>query len=272
MLEHIQEASNYIRTKSFIKPQFAIVLGSGLSNLASEIDQEISIPYRDIPNFPVSTVEGHSGELILGHLEGIPVIALKGRFHYYEGYTMKETTLPIRVFKDLGVKTLLLSNASGGLNPNQKIGDLMVITDHMHLFEDNPLRGKNYDELGPRFPDMSEPYSEEYIALARKIDQDKGLNLKYGVYAGTAGPNYETRSEYKYFRIIGADAVGMSTTAETIVAVHGGMRVFGVSVISDMGVEGQVVEISHDEVQAVAQSAGPKMVTLFTELIKNISL
>lgn len=268
MLDHIKAAADFIKTQTNLKFNTGIVLGSGLGDLGEEIQIDCAIPYNEIPHFPVSTVEGHSGKLLIGHLNNIPVIALQGRFHYYEGYSLKETTFPIRVFKALDVEHLLLSNASGGLNPAQKIGDLMVLTDHLHLFPDNPLRGKNYDELGPRFPDMSEPYSNAYIQQAKKIGEKHQLNLHFGVYAGTPGPTYETPAEYKYFRTIGADAVGMSTTAETIVAIHGGMKVFAVSVISDLGVEGSIVEISHEEVQEVAAQAGPKLSILFKEMLQ----
>lgn len=271
MLNRIKETKEFIAQKLNYSVEIGIVLGSGLGSFREEIEVDLELDYKDIPNFPVSTVEGHHGKLIVGKLQGIPVVVLQGRFHYYEGYGMKETTFPIRVFNALGVKTLLLSNASGGLNSAQKIGDLMVIDDHIHLFSDNPLRGKNIDELGPRFPDMSEPYCNKLIQLARKIDAEKQLNLHYGVYLGTSGPTYETRSEYKYFRHIGADAVGMSTTPETIVAVHSGMKVFGVSVISDMGVEGQIVEISHEEVQEVAAMAAPKLSIIFKEMVKAIA-
>lgn len=271
MLDRIQEAADFIRSQTKLEFKIGIVLGSGLGDLGKEIETDVALDYEAIPNFPVSTVEGHSGKLILGKLEGVPVIALQGRFHYYEGYSLQETTFPIRVFRALGVENVLLSNASGGLNPSQKIGDLMVLTDHIHLFPDNPLRGKNYDELGPRFPDMSEPYSKNLIAKAKEIGEQNNLNLQFGVYAGTTGPTYETPAEYKYFRIIGSDAVGMSTTAETIVAVHGGMKVFAVSVISDLGVEGSIVEISHEEVQEVAAKAGPKFSILFKEMVKFIN-
>lgn len=271
MLNLIQQSTEYIQSKTSIKPVIGIVLGSGLGGLVKEIDVEVSLLYNEIPNFPISTVEGHQGKLLLGKLEGVPIVALQGRFHYYEGYSLKETTFPIRIFKALGVENVLLSNASGGLDPNHKVGDLMVITDHLHLFPDNPLRGKNYNELGPRFPDMSEPYSKSFIELARMIGEENNLGLHFGVYAGTSGPTYETPAEYKYFRFIGADAVGMSTTAETIVAVHGGMKVFGISVVSDLGVEGSIVEISHEEVQEVASKAEPKLSLLFRGMVKQIA-
>lgn len=272
MLDRIAESAKFIQSKTNLKFKTGIVLGSGLGGLKKDIELESELDYSTIPHFPLSTVEGHSGKLLIGKLNGEPVIALQGRFHYYEGYSLKETTFPIRVFKALGVENLLLSNASGGLNPEQSIGDIMIITDHIHHFPDNPLRGKNYDELGPRFPDMSEPYNNSLIEKARQIGDQNELNLKFGVYVGTSGPTYESRSEYKYFRFIGGDAVGMSTTAETLVAVHGGMRVFGASVISDLGVEGKIVEISHEEVQEVAAQAEPKLAILFKEMVKHLAV
>ena len=271
MLDRIYQAADYIKNRSSENYEVAMILGSGLGSLVKEIDIIHEIDYGEIPNFPVSTVEGHSGKLILGQLSGIAIIALQGRFHFYEGYTLQETTFPIRVLKAIGVKTLLLSNASGGLNPQHKIGDIMLIDDHIHLFPDNPLRGKNIAELGPRFPDMSEPYSFDLLQLAEKLCSKHNIPVHRGVYLGTQGPNYETKAEYKFFRKIGADAVGMSTTSETIVAVHSGMKVFAVSVIADLGVEGQIVEISHEEVQAVAANVEPKLSLLFKEIITKLS-
>ena len=206
MLQQIQDAANFIQQKITNQPTIAIVLGSGLGDFGKEIKNAVAVPYEEIPHFPKSTVEGHKGQLLIGEVDGVHVIALQGRFHYYEGYTLQETTFPIRVFKALGIENLLLSNASGGLNPEQRIGDLMVITDHIHLFPDNPLRGVNIDELGPRFPDMSEPYSLKFVEWAKKINEIHNLELKYGVYAGVQGPTYETKAEYKYLRIIGAEA------------------------------------------------------------------
>jgi len=272
MLDRIRESAEYIQSKSNLNFKIGIVLGSGLGGLKKDIDIKCELDYSEIPHFPISTVEGHSGKLLMGKIDDTPVIALQGRFHFYEGYSLQETTFPIRVFKALGVESLLLSNASGGLNPEQSIGDVMIITDHIHHFPDNPLRGKNIDELGPRFPDMSEPYNFSLIEKAREIGNANDLNLKFGVYVGTSGPTYESRSEYKYFRFIGGDAVGMSTTAETIVAVHSGMKVFGASIISDLGVEGKIVEISHEEVQAVAAKAEPKLSLLFKEIVKHIAV
>lgn len=271
MLDRIQESADFISKKTSRSFKIGIVLGSGLGKLAEAVENKIELDYGEIPNFPISTVEGHSGKLIIGELGGVSVIAMKGRFHYYEGYDLKKATFPIRVFKALGVTHLLLSNASGGLHPDHEIGDIMVLTDHIHLFPDNPLRGKNYDQLGPRFPDMSEPYCKQLIDESKKIAKEAGFKLHYGVYLGTSGPTYETKSEYKYFRYIGADAVGMSTTPETIVAVHAGMKVFAASVVSDLGVEGKVVEISHEEVQEVAAQAEPKLAQLFKKLVKSIA-
>jgi len=267
MLDHIHQAADYIKTKSAESFEIAMILGTGLGSLAKDIDVIQEIQYEEIPYFPVSTVEGHSGKLILGQMSGVAIIVLQGRFHYYEGYTLQETTFPIRVLKAIGVKTLLLSNASGGLNPLHKIGDIMLIDDHIHLFPDNPLRGKNITELGSRFPDMSEPYCFDLLQLAENLCLKHNIQVHRGVYLGTQGPNYETKAEYKFFRRIGADAVGMSTTSETIVAVHSGMKVFAVSVIADLGVEGQIVEISHEEVQAVAAIVEPKLSLLFKEMI-----
>lgn len=271
MLENIKECAEFLRAYIEDKPRIGIILGSGLGSFDQEIQIKESLNYEEIPHFPVSTVEGHSGNLLIGKVNEVSVIALKGRFHYYEGYSLKKATFPVRVLKELGVEYLLLSNASGGLDPNHKIGDLMVLTDHIHLFPDNPLRGKNYDELGPRFPDMSEPYCSKMIDFVEGLNEDKNLGLHQGVYLGTPGPTYETKAEYKHFSIIGADAVGMSTTAETIVAVHAGIKVFGISVISDLGVEGKIVEISHEEVQDVAYKVAPKISLVFKALINYIS-
>ena len=273
MLDHIQESADYIRRVLNLEKavRAGIILGSGLGDFVEVLQNTQHIPYEKIPHFPISTVEGHDGELILGEIDGKQILALKGRFHYYEGYSLKQATFPIRVFKALGVEHLLISNASGGLNPQQGIGDLMLIEDHIHLFPDNPLRGKNQAELGPRFPDMSDPYESKLRQIAKSIAKANDIDLKEGVYLGTSGPTYETPAEYKYFRTIGADAVGMSTTPETIVARHADMQVLAVSVISDMGVEGQIVEISHEEVQEVAQLAAPKLAVLFKELVQQLT-
>ncbi len=270
MLERIQETANYLRNKMQTRPETAIILGTGLGSLAEEITDKNEILYKDIPNFPVSTVEGHSGKLIFGRLGGKDIMAMQGRFHYYEGYSMKEVTFPIRVMRELGIKNLFVSNASGGTNPNFKIGDLMIITDHINYFPEHPLRGRNIP-YGPRFPDMSEAYDKEFIRMADTIAQERGIHVQHGVYLGTQGPTFETPSEYKLFHILGADAVGMSTVPEVIVARHCNIRVFGVSVVTDLGVEGKIIEVSHEEVQKAADAAQPKMTEIMKEMIKRIS-
>ena len=237
-----------------------------MGSLVHEITDKYEINYKDIPNFPLSTVEGHSGKLIFGKLGGKDILAMQGRFHFYEGYSMQQVTFPVRVMRELGIKTLFVSNAAGGMNPNFEIGDLMIITDHINLFPEHPLRGKNID-YGPRFPDMSEAYSRELIAKALEIAKEKGIKVQQGVYVGTQGPTFETPAEYKMFHILGGDAVGMSTVPEVIVANHCGIKVFGVSVITDLGIEGQIVEVSHEEVQKAADAAQPRMTTIMKELI-----
>lgn len=266
MLQKIQETAAFLKEKMHTSPETAIILGTGLGSLVHEITDKYEISYKDIPNFPVSTVEGHSGKLIFGKLGEKDIMAMQGRFHFYEGYSMKEVTFPIRVMHELGIKTLFVSNASGGTNPDFEIGDLMIIRDHINLFPEHPLRGKNID-YGPRFPDMSEAYSAELIEQALEIAREKGIKVQQGVYLGTQGPTFETPSEYKMFHILGADAVGMSTVPEVIVANHCGIRVFGVSVITDIGVEGKIVEVSHEEVQKAADEAQPRMTTIMRELI-----
>lgn len=267
MLDKINQTAEYIRSCVSDMPKTAIILGTGLGALVDHIEDKQYLPYKEIPNFPVSTVEGHSGNLIFGKLGNKRVMAMQGRFHYYEGYDMKQVTFPIRVMKALGIKTLFVSNAAGGMNPEFEIGDIMIITDHINLFPEHPLHGKNYDELGPRFPDMSEAYSRRLVKQAMEIAAEKGIRVMHGVYVGTQGPTFETPAEYRYFHIIGGDAVGMSTVPEVIVARHAGIEVFGVSVITDLGVEGVVEEVSHEEVQKAAQAAQPKMMEIMTELV-----
>ena len=267
-LERIKETSEYIKQRVNGKlPKTAIILGTGLGEVVNRINIEVEIPYGEIPNFPVSTVQGPKGRLIFGTLGNKYIMAMQGRFHYYEGYTMKEVTFPIRVMKAIGINTVFVSNASGGMNPNFKVGDLMVITDHINLFPEHPLHGKNIDELGPRFPGMGEAYSKRLIQMARDIAKEKGIRLMEGVYVGTQGPTFETPSEYRYFWRIGGDAVGMSTVPEVIVARHGDMEVFGISVITDLGVEGIVEKVSHEEVQKAAAAAQPIMAMLVQEII-----
>ena len=269
MLEKIQETATYIKGKISTHPETAIILGTGLGSLVHEITDKYEIDYKDIPHFPLSTVEGHSGKLIFGKLGDKDIMAMQGRFHYYEGYSMKEVTFPVRVMHALGIKTLFVSNAAGGMNPDFEIGDLMVITDHINFFPEHPLRGKNIP-YGPRFPDMSEAYNKELINKADIIAAEKGIKLQHGIYIGTQGPTFETPAEYKMFHILGADAVGMSTVPEVIVANHCGINVFGVSVITDLGVEGKIVEVSHEEVQKAADEAQPRMTTIMRELINRI--
>lgn len=269
-LDQIQEAVSLIKKLYSTEVPIGIILGTGLGNLGNQIEVELEIDYKDIPHFPVSTVESHSGKLVFGTLSGKKVVAMKGRFHYYEGYSMKEVTFPVRVMKQLGVNTLMVSNACGGLNPAQEVGDVMIITDHINLFSENPLRGKNYDELGPRFPDMSDAYDRNLIEKALKIGAKHGINLHQGVYAGVEGPNLETPAEYKYLRFIGGDAVGMSTVPEVLVARHSGMRVFGISAITDLGVEGRIHKVDIAYVLAAAAKAEPVMSLVMKELVAQI--
>ena len=226
----------------------------------------MTIPYKDIPNFPVSTVEGHEGKLIFGKLGGKDIMAMEGRFHYYEGYSMKEVTFPIRIMRELGVKTLFVSNAAGGTNPSFRIGDLMIITDHINFMPENPLHGPNIPP-GPRFPDMSEAYDTELIELADRIAAEQCIKVKHGVYLATQGPTYETPSEYRMFARFGADAVGMSTVPEVIVARHCGIRCFGISIITDLGVNGKIVKVTHENVQKAANEAQPRMAAIMREMI-----
>lgn len=269
-MQQLQETVSYIRNLVKGEAHTGIILGSGLGNLANDIQTEIEIPYNDIPHFPVSTVEGHKGKLIFGTLGGKKVWVMGGRFHYYEGYTPQQVAYPVRVMRLLGVDTLLLSNAAGGVQSGFNIGDLMIINDHISLFTINPLLGRNEDQLGTRFPDMSEPYSKELIARAREIAKKHDIELRQGVYLGVTGPTFETRAEYKLIHILGGDAVGMSTVQETITAVHCGMRVFGVSVITDIGIREEDNTITHEEVLQAAKDAEPKLTLLFTELVKTL--
>ena len=267
MLDKIKETAAFLAAKVADMPDTAIILGTGLGTLVDHMEDKQYIPYAEIPNFPVSTVEGHSGNLIFGTLGGKRVMAMQGRFHYYEGYDMKQVTFPVRVMRALGVDTLFVSNAAGGMNKEFRVGDVMVITDHINLFPENPLRGKNYKELGDRFPAMTEPYDHALVDLADKIAAEKGLRLMHGVYVGTTGPTFETPAEYEYFRVIGGDAVGMSTVPEVIVAKHGGMRMFGISVITDLGGKDIHDVPSHEEVQQAAVKAQPTVVALMRDMV-----
>lgn len=272
MLLEIQQTIEYIRKITSTQPEIGVILGSGLGGFSSQIDVEKEIPYSDIPNFPVSTVAGHQGKLVVGTVAGRKIIAMQGRFHFYEGYSLKQITFPIRVMKFLGVKLLILSNASGGLNPEFEIGDVMIIRDHINLMHDNPLLGKNDDEFGPRFLDMSEAYDKKLILKAHQIASESGIKVQEGVYAGVSGPTYETPAEYNYIRMIGADAVGMSTVPEVIVARHMGLKCFALSIITDLGVHGKIVEISHDEVIDAAALAEPKMSALVKKMVETVEL
>ncbi len=267
MLSQIKNTTSFIRNKIPFDPEVGIVLGSGLGGLVDRIGIEAALDYRDIPGFPVSTVEGHAGKLIFGTLGGRRVVAMQGRFHYYEGYTPQQVVFPIRVLKMLGIRTLIVSNAAGGVNPDFHTGDVMVITDHINLLP-NPLIGPNIDELGPRFPDMSEPYSRRLIALADEVASSLGLSLQHGCYLGNTGPSYETRKEYGFYRTIGADAVGMSTTPEVIAACHMSLPVFGLSVITNMGLEGH--KATHEEVQREGKRAQQTMTRLIEGLLEKM--
>src|SRR5580698_8927184 len=270
ILQQIEESVRAIRSQYVLEPRVGIVLGSGLGNLVREIVVEREIPYETIPHFPVSTVEGHQGNLIFGRLCDRPVVVLSGRFHFYEGYTSQQVVFPIRVLKFLGVETLLVSNAAGGMNAAFKVGDLMIIRDHISLFTVNPLLGRNEEGLGPRFPDMSEPYSRELIRKAKIVAERLGMAVHEGVYAGVTGPTFETRAEYKLLHIAGGDAVGMSTVQEVIAAVHAGMKVFALSVITDLGIREDDNIITHAEVLEAADTAAPKLSAIFTGLVRAI--
>ncbi len=267
MLEKVTAATEYIRnTIGSFSPVAGIVLGSGLGSFTKEMEVHFEILYADIPHFPVSTVEGHSGKLIFGKLGGKLVVAMAGRFHYYEGYSTQDVVFPIRVMKQLGIETLLVSNAAGGTGKDFKVGDLMIITDHISFFTLNPLIGKNEDAFGPRFPDMSEPYNKELIKKAEAIAATAGYDLQHGVYMGVTGPTFETRSEYKMIALLGGDAVGMSTVQEVIAAVHMGLKVFAMSVITDIGIREEENTITHQEVLEAAAAAEPKLTHIFREL------
>lgn len=263
----IQETASWLKERMTTSPKTAIILGTGLGQLASEITDSYEFPYSEIPNFPVSTVQGHAGKLIFGKLGGKDIMAMEGRFHYYEGYDMKAVTFPERVMYELGIETLFVSNASGGMNPEFQIGDLMIIDDHINFFPEHPLRGKNFP-TGPRFPDMHEAYDKKLRDLADDIAKEKGIDAKHGVYVGVQGPTFETPAEYRMYRVLGGDAVGMSTVPEVIVARHCGIKVFGISIITDLGGFDVPVEVSHEEVQIAANAAQPKMTEIMREIIR----
>ncbi len=268
--EQIDDALRFIRTKTDSKPPVGIILGTGLGGLVKEIKVQTSIDYATIPHFPVSTVESHHGKLIFGTLSGKSIVAMQGRFHKYEGYSLQQVTFPVRVMKFLGVKSLLISNAAGALNPFFRRGDVMIMADHINLLGDNPLIGKNDDSLGPRFPDMSEPYSKELIAIAEQAALDLRISLRKGVYIAMVGPMLETAAEYRFLRLIGGDAVGMSTVPEDIVAVHMGLKVLGFSILTDECFPDALAPVTLKEVIKVANKAEPKMTAVMKEVVKRM--
>lgn len=267
MINTIKQTAEFIQQKVNFAPEVGIILGTGLGGLVNHIEIAHTLPYNEIPNFPISTVEGHAGRLIFGTLGGKRVVAMQGRFHYYEGYAPEQVVFPVRVMKMLGIENLFVSNASGGINSSFRVGDLMVITDHINLIP-NVLIGKNYNELGPRFPDMSEPYSRALDALATEVAAEKGIKLQYGCYVGTTGPTFETPKEYGYFKAIGGDAVGMSTTPEVIAARHMGLPVFGISIITNAAFSGQ--KSTHEEVQQEGAKAEKRMSALIVGMLERM--
>ena len=269
MLEQIKNTADFLKNKTNFNPKIGIILGSGLGSFVDEVDIKFSFSYDEIPNFPISTVEGHSGKLIFGTVKGKEVVVMQGRFHYYEESDIQKVVLPVRVMKYLGVKNLIISNASGGVNPSFEIGDLMLINDHINLIP-NPLVGPNLKELGTRFPDMSEPYCKEMITFAEEIADENNIKIQKGNYVGVTGPTLETPAEYNYFRIIGGDTVGMSTVPEVIAARHMKIKCFGISVITDLGVPGKIKIVTHEDVQNVANKARPILAKLIKELISKI--
>lgn len=270
VLDKIREAVDFLTPKIKTEARVGVVLGSGLGSFTEQLKVEIEIPYAEIPHFPISTVEGHSGKLIFATLGNTPLVVMAGRFHYYEGYATEDVVFPIRVMKFLGVQSLFLSNAAGGVHPDFNVGDLMIIKDHISFAIKNPLLGKNINELGPRFPDMSEPYAKHLIVKAKVLSKDLGIHLHEGVYFGVTGPTFETRAEYKMIKLVGADAVGMSTVQEVIAAVHCGMEVFAMSVITDLGIRDEENVITHQEVLEAANAAAPKLTAIFTKLIQSL--
>jgi purine-nucleoside phosphorylase len=270
MLQKMEEAKAYIRSRIEASPQIGLILGSGLGELADDIQEAVRIPYESIPHFPVSTVEGHAGQLVTGRLENKTVIAMQGRFHYYEGYSMQEVTFPVRVMKALGVDHLIVTNACGGMNPAFKPGDLMIIKDHLNLTGANPLIGANEPSLGPRFPDMSRAYTPELIALVKETAQSLGIKTQQGVYAGISGPNYLPPAELTMLRLLGGDAVGMSTVPEVIVASHMAMKVIGISCVTDMAIGEQLEPLSHEQVIEVANRTKPRFIRLVREIVARL--
>ncbi|MDV2683333.1 purine-nucleoside phosphorylase [Alkalihalophilus lindianensis] len=272
MLDKIKQSATYLEGKLSTKPQIGLILGSGLGELADEIEDAVKIPYSDIPNFPVSTVEGHAGQLVIGTLHGKEVVAMQGRFHYYEGYTMQEVTFPVRVMKQIGVELMVVTNACGGMNKNFAPGDLMIITDQLNMTGDNPLIGANFEELGPRFPDMSSAYTAQYIDFVEQTASNLDIKVQKGVYAGVTGPTYMSGAELVMLRNLGGDVVGMSTVPEVIVASHASMKVIGISCITDMAIGEDLKGITHEEVVEVANRTKPKFIKLVKEIVSTVEL
>lgn len=270
IVRRLEEALETIEEKIKVKPKVGLILGSGLGDLADEIENEVRIKYTDIPHFPLSTVPGHAGQLVIGKLHGADVLAMQGRFHFYEGYSMKEVTFPVRVMKGLGVDTLIVTNACGGMNPAFSPGDLMIIDDHLNMTGTNPLIGTNEESLGPRFPDMSRAYNPELIAYAEACAERLDIELQKGVYAGITGPSFMTPAELKMLRTLGADAVGMSTVPEVIVANHTGIRVLGISCVTDMAIADELEPLTHEQVVATADRTKPKFIRLVQEIVAGI--
>ena len=268
MWDQVQETVNYIKAKTGFTPEYGVILGSGLGSFTDDIQIEVTLPYTEIPNFPVSTVQGHKGALVFGIIGNKKVVAMQGRFHFYEGYDMKQVTFPVRVMKYLGVTKLVVSNASGGVNPSYKVGSIVLIKDHINMMPDHPLRGKNDERFGPRFVNMSEPYNRSMIVKAKEIAQELNIDVHDGVYLGLQGPTFETLAEYKMVKALGADCVGMSTVPEVIVARHMELECFGLSVITDMGDEENIEEVNHEEVLKAAQTAEPHVRNLIKTLIE----
>ncbi len=273
LLTKMNEAANMIQSRTEgMHPEIGLILGSGLGELADEIENAVQIDYSEIPHFPVSTVEGHAGKLVIGTLNGKTVLAMQGRFHFYEGYSMQDVTFPVRVMKGLGVKLLIVTNACGGMNPEFSAGDLMIIDDHLNMTGANPLIGPNDAELGPRFPDMSTAYTPELVQFTKDTAANLGIKVQQGVYAGTTGPTYMTKAELRMLRTVGGDAIGMSTVPEVIVASHMSMKVIGISCITDMAIADELEPLTHEQVVAVANRTKPKFINLVKELVKNVTL
>ncbi len=269
MLEIINETVNFIKEKTKLKPDIAIILGTGLGDMVEDIDIQLSLNYEEIPNFPVSTAPGHHSKLIFGSLGGKTVLVMQGRFHFYEGYTMQQITFPVRVMKYIGIRFLFISNASGGINPDFEVGDIMIQNDHINLMP-NPLIGKHYPEFGERFPDLTEPYDKSLIRRAIKIANDNNIKVRQGCYVAVTGPTLETPKEYEFFRTIGGDTVGMSTVPEVIVANQMGIPCFAVSIITDLGIPGKIVKVSVKDIQHAASKAAPKMTFIMEKLIESL--